>query len=638
MAQRKIKVVSTNRFQTSLMLVGLLWLAGATLAQAAGNQALGRAQLAAQDQPQDQANGKARVAQDVTIIIQPQQVRFIAQKANEEMRLQVFDQIGEVVFDSGALFNTELLWPLRTSGGVMLKSGLYAYALSIKEMNAETTRMRRGHFIVDRAQDRDGAADKLWVTSRSEGDVGVELTIAKDENSTIAGTATRSDNSRDGELPTRGDGEKQPDAKTQKSEAAAPTATVGQIAKFTTATVVGDSVMTEANGNIGIGTTAPANKLDVNGGIRAVFNSSTGMVAETTGGTNAWAQYRMKTTNQTWGIGTSQNFNGNQFYLFDDTYNQTRFTIQPNGGEVAFPSPVSNHVAIRTSGGTNSWAQLRMQTTNQSWMLGTSQNFNGDQLYLVDLTRNQQRMTIQPNGGAIAFPSGNVGIGTTNPTTRLHVESSGYAEATIKSTNERAILVLDNGLGPSRIVWTVESGVRGIPGLFGIYNRTVNKSGLEIDGNLLVYVKALQITGGADFAENFDVSAENHAASAIQPGMVVAIDPANPGKLNLSRRPYDRRVAGIISGAGGVKPGMTMGQEGTLADGKYPVALSGRVYVWVDATRGAIRPGDLLTTSATPGHAMKAGNPARAQGAIIGKAMTELKAGKGLVLVLVTLQ
>jgi hypothetical protein len=120
--------------------------------------------------------------------------------------------------------------------------------------------------------------------------------------------------------------------------------------------------------------------------------------------------------------------------------------------------------------------------------------------------------------------------------------------------------------------------------------------------------------------------------------MVVAIDPANPGKLNISRRAYDRRVAGIISGAGDVKPGMMMGHTGTLADGKHPVALSGRVYVWVDAKRGAIKPGDLLTTSTTLGHAMKATNPARAQGAIIGKAMTGLKAGKGLVLVLVTLQ
>jgi hypothetical protein len=35
---------------------------------------------------------------------------------------------------------------------------------------------------------------------------------------------------------------------------------------------------------------------------------------------------------------------------------------------------------------------------------------------------------------------------------------------------------------------------------------------------------------------------------------------------------------------------------------------------------------------------MKAGDAVKAQGAIIGKAMTGLKSGKGLVLVLVTLQ
>jgi hypothetical protein len=68
------------------------------------------------------------------------------------------------------------------------------------------------------------------------------------------------------------------------------------------------------------------------------------------------------------------------------------------------------------------------------------------------------------------------------------------------------------------------------------------------------------------------------------------------------------------------------------------VALTGRVYCWADASNGPIEPGDLLTTSNTPGHAMKVANYAEAQGAIIGKAMTGLKEGKGLVMVLVTLQ
>jgi hypothetical protein len=155
-----------------------------------------------------------------------------------------------------------------------------------------------------------------------------------------------------------------------------------------------------------------------------------------------------------------------------------------------------------------------------------------------------------------------------------------------------------------------------------------------------LFVSALTITGGADFAENFDVNeapAKSEAAK-IEAGMVVSIDPTSPGKLQLSAQAYDRRVAGIISGAGGVRPGMMMGQDGTIANGKYPVALSGRVFCWADATHGAIEPGDLLTTASTPGHAMKVIDPTKAQGAIIGKAMTGLKEGKGLVLTLVTLQ
>ncbi len=144
----------------------------------------------------------------------------------------------------------------------------------------------------------------------------------------------------------------------------------------------------------------------------------------------------------------------------------------------------------------------------------------------------------------------------------------------------------------------------------------------------------LEITGGADLSEQFDINTPKP-----EPGMIVSIDPRNPGELVLCTEAYDQRVAGIISGAGGVKPGMLMGQRGSVADGRHPVALSGRVYGWMDADAGgAIQPGDLLTTSARPGHGMKVGHSTRAQGAIIGKAMTALDRGTGLVLVLVTLQ
>ena len=69
-----------------------------------------------------------------------------------------------------------------------------------------------------------------------------------------------------------------------------------------------------------------------------------------------------------------------------------------------------------------------------------------------------------------------------------------------------------------------------------------------------------------------------------------------------------------------------------------PVALTGRVYCKADASAGSIEPGDLLTSSSTPGHAMKVTNYAEAPGAIIGKAMNSLEKGQGLILVLVNLQ
>jgi hypothetical protein len=75
-----------------------------------------------------------------------------------------------------------------------------------------------------------------------------------------------------------------------------------------------------------------------------------------------------------------------------------------------------------------------------------------------------------------------------------------------------------------------------------------------------------------------------------------------------------------------------------VLEGGQNVALSGRVYVLADAGTGPIKPGDLLTTSDTPGHAMKVADQSKAQGAILGKAMSGLKEGRGLVLVLVTLQ
>lgn len=153
---------------------------------------------------------------------------------------------------------------------------------------------------------------------------------------------------------------------------------------------------------------------------------------------------------------------------------------------------------------------------------------------------------------------------------------------------------------------------------------------LDVAG--MVKCQALAIVGGADLAEPFDVRGD------IRLGMVVSIDPENAGRLKVSERAYDRCVAGVVSGAGGIDAGLLMGKQSSPADGEHPVALSGRVYCLADASQGPIEPGDLLTTSDNPGHAMKATDPDRSHGAVIGKAMTPLAEGQGLILVLVNLQ
>jgi len=154
---------------------------------------------------------------------------------------------------------------------------------------------------------------------------------------------------------------------------------------------------------------------------------------------------------------------------------------------------------------------------------------------------------------------------------------------------------------------------------------------LDVSGTMRS--KIVQITGGADLAEPFDVSGKR-----VEPGLVVSIDPDRPGELRVSDRAYDKTVAGCISGANGVNPGLIMQHEGTSAAGQHPVALSGRVYCYADAQYGAIQPGDLLTTSDTPGNLQVVTDHDRARGAIVGKAMSTLKDGRGLILVLVTLQ
>ncbi len=346
---------------------------------------------------------------------------------------------------------------------------------------------------------------------------------------------------------------------------------------------------------------------------------------------------------------------------------ETKLHLYTGAGGGSNPSSSADPLAIETSGN----AYINIITPTDGWA-GIMFSDNVRNRGIVSYDHEFDKMYFYTAGAirAVIDSSGHLGIGTTTPGEKLHVVGN---MKVVDSSGNDAVVLQPDGLGSAgrismydtdgdetvRLV-AAESSTSGAELILKDVDGTIT---IELDGDYAgtggyialrqadgtqvitldadysgdgrIITQELQITGGSDLSEQFDIDGVKDAVKA---GMVVSIDPKRPGKLLISKMAYDNKVAGIISGAGGVKPGMMMGQKGSAADGVYPVALTGRVYCWADASTGAIQPGDLLTTSSVPGHAMKVSEHSRALGAIIGKAMTSLEKGKGLILVLVSLQ
>lgn len=380
-------------------------------------------------------------------------------------------------------------------------------------------------------------------------------------------------------------------------------------------------------GNVGIGTATPSAKLSV---------SATGGYISDFASTNTWGILRFlegATTRTYLGYGDTGGF------LTNSTADSSGLRAVTGSLHLTANTDATKGITITSAGNagmgtTTPGARFHLKGNNypDSFMfLDTTAAAQDSGLRFLEngVTKSHlfwlasaQTLALRGSGylGLDIAANGNVGVGTTAPAEKMHVW--GDFLRVEGGGSERAYIGGD-GAGGDVQVGSMNAGITNV----AMYNTATNTY-------MSVYLKNVHVMGGADLAEPFNTV----DANKLEPGMVMAIDSDNPGQLLLAESAYDTKVAGIVSGANGISAGMTMSQEGTPASGSVPVALTGRVYAWADASYGAITPGDLLTTSDTPGHAMKVTDHGRAQGAIIGKAMSKLSEGKGLVLVLVTLQ
>jgi hypothetical protein len=254
-------------------------------------------------------------------------------------------------------------------------------------------------------------------------------------------------------------------------------------------------------------------------------------------------------------------------------------------------------------------AGLLVASTGGAWAAGGRMSVEETAKYLVDSVRANRELRAA-SGAQTTFSE----IGVTNASGNI------------------VIAAAPDAVGDGSIVWQSAAGVpKGIllvsdqsAGRVAVFS-TAGTPRFILDGNSGL------LSAAGDVAERFP------SAARLEPGTLVSIDPAAGGAVMAASRPYDRRVAGVVSGANNYRPGITMGTDHSESTA-VPVTLTGTVYALASNVNGPIRAGDLLTTSAVPGHAMRATDADAARGAIVGKALADLQGDRGLVMILASLQ
>lgn len=399
----------------------------------------------------------------------------------------------------------------------------------------------------------------------------------------------------------------------------------------------GNNINNTNSGNVGVGTTAPTTKLHVVGGIyssQVIESANTSgfrLVVTGPGDSRAtWSYDGGSTTTRLTSVPnvrTSFGSNGIIDRLFLDLSGNVGINTTTPSSKLHISD--AQHVPAASGTGTNSSFRIGAGAAT-NLVLDAGVNATGS-VYTWLQSRNLTNyafnydLALNPNGG-------NVGIGTTIPTYKLHVQGG-----SINSSGGLCIA------GDCKTSWSQVGGSQ-----WTTSGSTINYSTGNVGISTASPTEKLHVTGNVKVIGNIDVSGNINAkyqdmaewvesSQQLAAGTVVILDSSKSNQVIASIRSYDSRVAGVIS----LQPGIALGEQG---EGRVLVATTGRVKVKVDATNGPIEIGDLLVTSNKEGVAMKSvpveigGVLIHRPGTLIGKALEPLAQGTGEILVLLSMQ
>ena len=518
----------------------------------------------------------------VTVSISAKGVRFAAPGALGQMRLEVFNDNGDSLYNSEFQAGTVHDWSVQDMQGQALPDGSYLCVITLRDLSGRLS-VKQGQISVQHGQ-----ASLQLSESVPAGGVAPEKTLAqvKEGNETTAALLVH--NGRDAQLVSTHGG---------------LTFRIGDFFGGQDK----ELMRLTPDGNLGVGVSSPQARLDVAGDIRATgllhvtgieFANGTmqmdglsarkdaqGNVVPATAGTGTQNRFA-KWTDNAGTLGDAAGYESGGLVFFG----------QNNAGQVAplFPSAPSFHVL-----------EVGAPSTKTPLVLAGG---SASMEFWRDL------------GGGTAAPqaAGAFGLATPGLAATNDIVFSTYTPG--QPWNER--MRITNG------------GLVGIGTANPQAKLDVAGGDLKVSGN----VNATgTITGGNVVAQYQDVAEWVPARAYLAPGTVVSLDTMRRNVVMVSMHAYDTHVAGVVS----AQPGVILGQGGA---GKALVATTGRVRVKVDATSRPIRVGDLLVTSSKPGVAMRS-RPVRIgktflhrPGTIIGKALEPLAHGQGEILVLLSLQ